>query len=646
MNVFPKNGRRRLLRDSYAVIHRSENELNAYFGFDDYKTDDLLIFFDAGTDRQQFAQICDVIEADRTSHFVFASNTVFAECRESAAFDHLITDENYTVISLLNAEIDDRAFDLSLSYAMHFCQLLRDADICEGVGDAFFDALKFGLSDRFFRPIKKFHDLVAINMRNKKVLVFCSDISMDHHIIGAVLEKNVFSRCVIPSSPYRREINLDSVTQKDMSFARTGISYRYLDFEDGFAENIASRLTPDEPLFFANMANLLYAETLLALAELEPADRTVSVFSPHGLHAAISEVDAVRLNALVLRDGMVSAVLPQTSQDKLAKMLALFHNWLGTSGAQGRYLRPFVSETAKRIIAPTVFGAMAYAKLFRQVQSAVPLSAFVVSSGRSMESRVCVDVCKTFDIPTVDLQAGTISASNRYRTPTSEHVLCIDETHREIYHKGFGVPYARIHVVGAPRIDLNLYDVRKLKKDACRAELFPQLNAPRLMMLATQPIEIEKTTRIVAICAQASDADNHLVIKPHPSEGSDSVLRYQAIVNRLGKQDFVSIRTDVDVYKVLVAADSVATYFSTIAIEAFTLNRLVLIVDPFEVPPTLNFYESGLGVKVESAADIHAAWAGGAADESGEKEMAATQDGKTCNRIWAFLDQVALQSQV
>ena len=87
---------------------------------------------------------------------------------------------------------------------------------------------------------------------------------------------------------------------------------------------------------------------------------------------------------------------------------------------------------------------------------------------------------------------------------------------------------------------------------------------------------------------------------------------FEDIGTREDASDRLAVVNSGDTFAYVRAADVVATYCSAIGMEAFALDRPVLMVDPFDEPAPVDLHELGVAVRVRTPKEI----AGLIADEA------------------------------
>jgi len=262
-----------------------------------------------------------------------------------------------------------------------------------------------------------------------------------------------------------------------------------------------------------------------------------------------------------------------------------------------------ISSFVARIVLPLLYYIKQQQKL---IESLLPkVSCVVVIPGRTLDAIIVTGLCKRWKIPTIEIQSGTLSYQRRYIEPSSDDVLAIEPFSAGVYEKFLGKPAQNIFVTGSVKIEYDLQDARALTKDAARTQIEPLAALPgdaRVLMLASQPVGLERALRIAEIAIKSCrGVDNlHLAIKPHPNETEKYLHGYRALAKK-HKFERLLILQGAPVLPTVVASDVVATYYSTVGLEAFALNRDVICINPFDSPPPFNLVELGTAAEVKDA---------------------------------------------
>jgi hypothetical protein len=232
--------------------------------------------------------------------------------------------------------------------------------------------------------------------------------------------------------------------------------------------------------------------------------------------------------------------------------------------------------------------------------------ATVVLPGRTVDANIFAACASQKSIPSIEIQSGIISTNPRFFKPISDEILAIDSVSKKIYTDFLGCNKNSVIVTGGAKIDHDLYNYRQLGKYEARTKI-PELSDrfdSKIIMLATQPLEIKILKCIITICIEACKLipDLVLVVKPHPNEQSENLALYMHLARRLGFDKMIIIQ-NANTFDVVVASDVIATYFSTVGIQAYALRKEVICINPFKSRPPFDLVD--LGIASEAANCIH-----------------------------------------
>lgn len=261
-----------------------------------------------------------------------------------------------------------------------------------------------------------------------------------------------------------------------------------------------------------------------------------------------------------------------------------------------------------------------------------------VLPGRYLESNMIVGIAREAGVPTVEIQSGTISATPRFVPPPSGHVLAIDPFSSQVYTNFMGLPDDRVTIVGSPKMDYDLRPHRRLTKAEARETLAHHGTfGTSIILLAAQPVGVARMAAVVRIVAAAVSQlpDTTLLIKQHPNENEHYTRMYEEITSKAGVESVV-ISKNVDIVSAIVGSDCVATFYSTVGLEAFSLGRPVISVNPFGDRPPYDLQMLGIARearnKSEFLAHFHAA-----ALSSHDPKLEMLRDGQAIARTTEFL---------
>ncbi|MEO0030543.1 MAG: CDP-Glycerol:Poly(glycerophosphate) glycerophosphotransferase [Pseudomonadota bacterium] len=501
--------------------------------------------------------------------------------------------------------------------------------------------LRGDLVDRLVNVLRKQEMLRLDDGALSRRIVLCplreGDVCLAHDLAGLCTMTEIVM--AVWPWPEHRRLRLADPWQADAGprFARTA---QVLD--PHAAATALETAKGRSEIFLINLSDRQYLQTFVALAE--HADTPVCVISPTALPAnpagtattaLPANVIAVQLSQTIApadQTGLPEAIDLDAIADTLEQaLLTLATDNRTSDGALGRS----ALRQLGRILMPRTSLALSYDAFFSALAGHPGMKVLTVSPGRTMPARIAVRRAQEAGVRTVDLQAGAVSRLRRFRAPIAEIATCIDRPHWDIYRNHFGLADARIAVTGSPRIDALLKPLRDADRNTVRDSLGIDASV-RVLFLATQPIEIDRMTAIAKIAMTATDDGWHVVLKPHPGERDHQIAAYEALRRSTGRPDLIRIDRELDVYKLMVASDVVATYFSTVGQEAFALGRKVVVIDPFDVPPDLDYVAMGLATRVRDPSELAGALQEdrGAVGLSTDPYLAVLQDGQAATRVW------------
>ncbi len=167
-----------------------------------------------------------------------------------------------------------------------------------------------------------------------------------------------------------------------------------------------------------------------------------------------------------------------------------------------------------------------------------------------------------------------------------------------------------VRVGGSPRLDIA--ELRTVDRDAVRREL-GVADGDRLVVLSATWGPMYRTFYYPIALARLFDQPMprvHLVVKLHPSEPDEGP--YRAIIENMAEaRSFapppITVVQDVDLYRLLAAADAHLGIHSTVLTEAVATGTLNLLADVFVGADLLGYVEAGVARPVRSGADVLAA---------------------------------------
>lgn len=271
-----------------------------------------------------------------------------------------------------------------------------------------------------------------------------------------------------------------------------------------------------------------------------------------------------------------------------------------------RDVRFLVAEALDKHALPTLDAAHAMIESF--CAAVEGKQAVVVSPGRYLGASTLVAAANALNVPSIELQGGVIASSRRFLRPNALRVLAMDPASAEIYTSFLGLTKQSVEVVGSARVDQSIKPARGFTQAQAREQAGLSgslLTQHPLLVLATQPVGVPRATIILqtvldALCASETST---LVIKTHPNEGPEYLEAYAGIIARYRTLD-VTISTSGEAHHFINSADIILTFFSTMGLEAFALDRSVIAINPFKTPPPFDLAALGVAMSARSSDEL------------------------------------------
>lgn len=272
----------------------------------------------------------------------------------------------------------------------------------------------------------------------------------------------------------------------------------------------------------------------------------------------------------------------------------------------------------------------------------------MVAPGRLASSNLAVARARSRNIPTVEVQCGTMTATPRFVRPIAENILCIDSFSRDVFVDYFGCDPDKVQIIGSPKIDFDLKYARSLEKKTCEDEVasVTKMKKP-LVVFASQPIGLERAealTRLfietAALCPEFA-----FLIKQHPNETPFYDKLYADLSKELGATNFFFDR-DLNTYHGLVASEVVCTHFSTVGLEGFALGKSVAVLNPRREKLVYDLEEIGVATMVYTAEEFsnfvrRSVKSGSDLDERRlDASVNMLRDGKAAKRCAEFIEDL------
>lgn len=231
----------------------------------------------------------------------------------------------------------------------------------------------------------------------------------------------------------------------------------------------------------------------------------------------------------------------------------------------------------------------------------------VVVPGRSSDALLLAAIAKSKSIPSIEIQSGVISKFRRFVKPQTEEIIALEPYGKSVYTDFLGFPSEKVNVLGFIKLELDTAPYRKISKEQIKQELTNHDVSKdfRTVVLATQPIGVDHASEIarVALAGVKALENVQLVIKPHPSEDEAYFHAYRNIAREMNVKNY-TILTNFSIMPLIIASDVMMTYFSTVGLEAFALNRPVICINPFDTRPPVDLVELGVSLEAKTGSDL------------------------------------------
>jgi hypothetical protein len=236
----------------------------------------------------------------------------------------------------------------------------------------------------------------------------------------------------------------------------------------------------------------------------------------------------------------------------------------------------------------------------------------VLTTNSPKSERAAVEAANNLDVPSLSLV--DLFGIRHFHPLESTHigVLCA-HTIDNMLQEGVTRPREAFHVIGNPALD-PAFDYRGPVDYAFRAKHFPEIEAAKPILLwVDMPAywDLQKGVFNVRDDAEilrdlddmlnaAEKNDGYLLVRPHPSQPREIYHRWLADC----KGRPVSFAADVPLYPLLKAIDVIATYTSTVSVEALLMQRQVIQLKYHEGRSDMPLGEWGMAWLAEKREDL------------------------------------------
>ena len=248
------------------------------------------------------------------------------------------------------------------------------------------------------------------------------------------------------------------------------------------------------------------------------------------------------------------------------------------------------------------------ARIFDKVQPDV-----VIATNSPRAERAALMVANQRGIPTVALT--DLFGIGQFYPIEAQHICVFSEIAIEhMLREGVTVPRGAFRVLGNPAFDAAL-DLRGPIDSERRANLLPGVPATsKALLWVDMPaywnldkgfLHVRSDADVVRdlddLLAATQACDSWLLVRPHPSQHAEV---HQTWVRQRGVGARVMFVGDLPLYPLLNSVNAVATYTSTVGVEALLMNRPVLQLKFHEGRSDMPLGELGLAWEVNDRADL------------------------------------------
>lgn len=269
----------------------------------------------------------------------------------------------------------------------------------------------------------------------------------------------------------------------------------------------------------------------------------------------------------------------------------------------------------------------------------------VVTPGRTLESGVLVQIARLHGVPSVEVQSGTISKNHRFTKPQADYILAIESFSKSVYADFMGFPHDRIQIVGGPKLEHDIGPMRAAKQEDVRQKTASVSHLPsdqKIILFASQPVGISKISSVFETLLEGlhrAGVPVVILIKPHPNEDKNYNTLYLELARKWGQA--VIIDSQISALEAIVISDLVATYYSTVGLEAFALHRPVIAINPFVRASPYDLAELGVAHEAKDSIVMEfllETWAtNGWPNVAADPSIICLQDGLTMDRTLHML---------
>jgi len=204
----------------------------------------------------------------------------------------------------------------------------------------------------------------------------------------------------------------------------------------------------------------------------------------------------------------------------------------------------------------------------------VSVSCVIVGTTEDMLSRILTIVAAQKGIPSICLQHGAIMDEEGFMPVFASKMAVYGQYEKEWYIKK-GVSEDRIAITGHPRYD-DIFSQGHMSKMAFQEkyDLDPQ---KKWVLFATQAYNDQLWNPLIELLAQEQQIE--VIIKPHPYEMKDSLLKNYKYFSEKYPAVKLILEKEISAYDILSNVDAVVVNQSTIGLEAMLFDKPVFFLN-------------------------------------------------------------------
>lgn len=536
-----------------------------------------LMFVESSLAKGAYEEMAKVLE-NRDAYLLFRSKKDFFDFVALMGYSsEKLTQfgKRLSYIPTIDPNLDELVYGQADKYAKSFlCALeesFRDYEQYEKFSN-FIKYVKVGVADRLVGWVRNYYFLTDFLKENglESIFVFGGKVPENNILASVISSNSEIVSFVVKNGAGEERRKLYRFITRSWAPAGKAVVTKY---------HLVDHCEPGKPamLFFGNFKDPVYRGTLKpVLDEVRlRTDSTLLVVLPHPDHIGDTDSGCKCLPPNHSVDDLPG--LPEFNDGFDASIDKFLLSGFSESEFEGMY-RSYLILNSRRAIHRLIRDCYSLMREADGLAAMQHIDALVSNPGRLWPSQFLTGYFSS--IPSFELQSGTLSKSNRFKCPNSKNILAVDGFSKKVYTDYLGVDEERVTVVGAPRIDAKLSEVKRFSKLGSRRAIGFPGDDDKIICIATQPYDIGVMTDMVDTVAKFVSANEgwYLLLSIHPNENDAFENSYKSVLGSLGANRYAISRGNV--YHNLNSSDLVVTYFSTSGLEAFCLDKLVLTFRP------------------------------------------------------------------